>query len=155
LWDLLIFPYRAMRGRRETRVLSATITENRVTKIGKQGGTAGPTSLTSARSFADWIGYWFSQNCNLAEGESQGENSHVRWTIHQDSELLENGEDSSSDQSDAESGNMASPEVWHKLQHRLSWNYPFIAATRQPAKTSVSLLRRRAAGQLEDEMISA
>ena len=39
----------------------------------------------------------------------------------------------------------AESETWRRIQQRVSWQYPFVAATRQPAKTSVSALRRLAA----------
>jgi ATP-dependent helicase/nuclease subunit A len=35
--------------------------------------------------------------------------------------------------------------AWKSIQQRLEWAYPHLAATTQPAKTSVSVLRRRAA----------
>jgi ATP-dependent helicase/nuclease subunit A len=40
--------------------------------------------------------------------------------------------------------------VWEKLQQRLRWTYPFLAATRRPAKTSVTALRRTAGESDED-----
>jgi len=40
--------------------------------------------------------------------------------------------------------------VWDKLRQCMAWQYPFTAATRQPAKTSVSALRRQAE-QIDDE----
>src|SRR5439155_8605171 len=45
----------------------------------------------------------------------------------------------------------ADPALWPQLQQRLSWQYPFSAATREPAKTNVSALRRRAAEQADEE----
>jgi len=50
-----------------------------------------------------------------------------------------------------EAADIADPELWEKFQERLLWEYPFARATRKPAKTSVSVLRRRAAEQLDDE----
>jgi ATP-dependent helicase/nuclease subunit A len=39
--------------------------------------------------------------------------------------------------------------VWGELEQRLSWSYPFTLATRQPAKTSVTVLRHQSLA--EDE----
>src|SRR5262249_50901990 len=41
--------------------------------------------------------------------------------------------------------------IWGELQRRLSWIYPHHAATQQPAKASVTMLRRRAAEFADDE----
>ena len=40
--------------------------------------------------------------------------------------------------------------MWEKLLQRLSWQYPFVTATTQPAKASVTALRRRAAEVADD-----
>jgi ATP-dependent helicase/nuclease subunit A len=42
-------------------------------------------------------------------------------------------------------------EVWRQVEDRLAWQYPFSAATQQPAKTSVSALRRQAVTDNEEE----
>src|SRR5205807_734412 len=46
-------------------------------------------------------------------------------------------------------------EAWSRLRQRLSWKYPFSPATHTPAKSSVTALRRRAATQMEEDIIGA
>src|SRR5207247_10628867 len=41
--------------------------------------------------------------------------------------------------------------VWESLRQKLEWHYPFAAATTEPAKTSVSALRRRLREETDDE----
>src|SRR5439155_26041109 len=47
------------------------------------------------------------------------------------------------------------PKGWQRLYERRSWQYRFRAAPRNPATTSGPILRRRAAGQLDEEAASA
>ncbi len=44
-------------------------------------------------------------------------------------------------------------EAWEKLREKLASRYPFVESTRQPAKSSVSFLRRQAA-MMDDELSS-
>jgi ATP-dependent helicase/nuclease subunit A len=44
-------------------------------------------------------------------------------------------------------------EAWRQVEERLAWEYPFCAATQQPAKTSVSVLRRQSSS--DDRVESA
>jgi ATP-dependent helicase/nuclease subunit A len=46
------------------------------------------------------------------------------------------------------------PKLWRDLQERLAWQYAFSGATRHPAKTSVSALRRRTVAAQPEEVRS-
>src|SRR6185295_2653902 len=43
-----------------------------------------------------------------------------------------------------------SEEALESLRKRLAWEYPFASATKNPAKTSVTVLRRQAAEEADD-----
>jgi ATP-dependent helicase/nuclease subunit A len=147
--------YVATTRARDTLILSGTISKAKLNKFWHRNGAAEPAALLAARSYADWLGYWFSRNSTLPrEGAARGQTEHLRWAVHDDRELAGaparlQPEEATTDLADA-----VTSEVWQKLQKRLSWQYPFPVATRTPAKTSVSILRRRATEQLDDEVSS-
>jgi ATP-dependent helicase/nuclease subunit A len=141
--------YVAMTRARDTLILSASVPENRL-ELWKQNHDITLAALTGARSYADWLRLWFSHNVNAAGGLRQGETDCLRWFVHDDTHLRAPAETTPAETSKPASLT-ADPEAWRQLQQRLSWQYPFAAATRQPAKTSVSALRRRAASTDSDE----
>jgi ATP-dependent helicase/nuclease subunit A len=102
--------------------------------------------IASARCYSDWLGAWFVRNVPRPDAQSaEGHTSLVRWFIHDDQELAESARRATlSADIDGEPAQVGSA-VWDGLRQRLSWTYPFAAATLEPAKTSVTLLRRRAA----------
>jgi ATP-dependent helicase/nuclease subunit A len=134
--------YVAMTRARDTLVLSASVSAKSLKKLRIPGQNPELADVVAARSYADWIGLWFSQFCAQGDVETrQGESSRLRWFIHDDAELALPGvlkEPMDSDRSAPDS------EVWTALEKRLSWSYAFNAATTQPAKTSVSEMRRQA-----------
>jgi len=143
--------YVAMTRARDSLILSGSISETQFNQLWQPTAELGPAKLSSARCYADWLGWWFARNCGSAGPQAaRGENALVRWQIHDDTSLLEPagiGPDA------APVLAAADPEVWEKLQQRLLWTYPFLAATRRPAKTSVTTLRR-AAQQRDEEAVS-
>ena len=81
----------------------------------------------------------------------------MRWRIHDDSSLQGALEQLIAN---AAAGPPEAPAptdaaAWQKLQERLSWQYPFLPATREPAKTSVTALRRRLALAVDDAATTA
>ncbi len=143
--------YVAMTRARDTLVLSGSISETQSKQLWQPNAQLGLAKLSSARCYADWLGWWFAQNCGSAGPEAtRGENALVRWQIHDHTSLLEPagiGPDAAPPQAAAD------PQVWERLQQRLRWTYPFLAATRKPAKTSVTSLRR-AAQDRDEEAVS-
>jgi ATP-dependent helicase/nuclease subunit A len=49
---------------------------------------------------------------------------------------------------------LADATAWQRLEQRLTWKYPFSFATRQPAKTSVTVLRRQSLANEESHIHS-
>ncbi len=137
--------YVAMTRARDRLILSGSVAQSRFDKLWKPSGEAGSTALSAARSYADWLGFWFAQKAG-ADGEAalQGEMDELRWTIHDDAKLIARGEPTGPAEDTDAKALALDPALAAALQQRLSWAYPSAAATRQPAKTSVSALRRLA-----------
>jgi len=87
------------------------------------------------------------------QGDKGGENRLARWTLYfeNDERLLNDAEQKVQPSSEARTGAAAPPVVPDEVIERLTWEYPCTPATRQPAKTSVTALRRQAAEQLHEE----
>ncbi|PWU17103.1 MAG: hypothetical protein C5B50_11990 [Verrucomicrobia bacterium] len=99
--------------------------------------------LLSAGSQSDWLELWLTRHdIRNANSPKAGQSQLLCWRKYDEADLATTKPLSPSDGSPADFD--ADPAVWDALQQRLSWQYPFEPATRQVAKTSVSLLRRAA-----------
>ncbi|MEP6662057.1 MAG: helicase-exonuclease AddAB subunit AddA [Verrucomicrobiota bacterium] len=107
----------------------------------------GVAQISSAKNFLDWIGLWLAQTGVTLDAD--GQNALLAWTIYgeNDSRLVLQNPTEGLSMAESEGG--FSPEKLHQLEKRIRWSYPFQPATVEPAKTSVSALRRRA--DLADE----
>ncbi len=141
--------YVAMTRARDTLLLSGTVSQNRFEKIWNQQDEIGVESIASAGSYSDWLGLWFSQ---AAAGRNQaadrGETEGVRWILHNDASLL--ASETATSQVEAPENADADEAAWETLRKRIEWRYPFPTAAREPAKTTVSALRRRADELMDD-----
>jgi ATP-dependent helicase/nuclease subunit A len=143
--ELRLF-YVALTRARDLLMLSGSITPAKFERFWK--GVATPQSqspsaaLLAARSYADWLGLWFSRDQIRVDIPEQGQNAWLRWSIHDDTDLVgsEKEQDSAAESDGADAA--IDPGILNTIAQRLAWRYPFAAATRQPAKTSVSALRR-------------
>jgi ATP-dependent helicase/nuclease subunit A len=116
----------------------------------KQDGEINTTALLHARSYADWLGMWFAKNCAATAGEDNcGETNDCRWFLHDDASLIESVVELEAAKTRAVV-HLSGVEI-ERLRKKLETKYPFAAATKRPAKTSVSALRRRAMEILEQE----
>jgi ATP-dependent helicase/nuclease subunit A len=149
--------YVAMTRARDRLILTGSFAESKLQQFWSPArGHSGPlktSALLSARSYCDWLALWFSEHSEpRKDSATQGEIPGLAWRIHQDSDL-DQGNPSPGGQSQlADSVLSATPAEWQALQRKLAWQYPFIDATCQPAKTSVSAIRRAAN---EDEFSSS
>src|SRR5262245_51505751 len=105
-------------------------------------------AVLRARSYADWFALWFAKNC-AANGSASGESALCRWSVHDDTSLRDVAAPPEKDNSGAVL--QLNKSEARQLQNRLSTKYRFGSATTEPAKTSVTALRRRAMEVLEDE----
>ncbi len=149
LGDEVRLLYVAMTRARDRLILTGTISKSKFERL---SGTTPPQSanlLTKAQSYADWLGLWLSQKVapNL-EHLAAGSNDLLSWTVHDDTALTL--ERDSEPAAPTASGQTCVAD-WKPMLARLKWTYPHQAATREPAKASVSALRRRALALEDDE----
>ena len=147
--ELRLF-YVAVTRARDTLILSGGITEKKWLETWNEPAAITPRKIAAAKSFADWVGLWFSVQSSAFKVKSgtEGELPDLRWRITDDAEP----------DGKAESGKrkveMDFPALddatAEKLRARLEREYPFAAATRRKAKSSVTELRR-AAEELGEE----
>jgi ATP-dependent helicase/nuclease subunit A len=142
--------YVAMTRARDRLILSAGISEKKWETLWSKPATVTGRDIISAKSSADWLGFWFGVQSSESkvQGRTEGELPDLRWRIVGDAELPERAE-------------IRAPEVaqeipapaaatLEKLLAKFAWEYPHGAATRRAAKSSVTALRLEA-GELDDE----
>ena len=101
----------------------------------------------------DWMLLWLRRHATNAEGlgDPAGSNALLGWRWHDETSLAgppipATAHDEARAASEQPSGAMEQEaSQFAMLRGRLTWRYGFEAATHEPAKTSVSALRRRAA----------
>jgi ATP-dependent helicase/nuclease subunit A len=108
-----------------------------------------------ARSWLDWVGPWLVSRVGAESWSEQteGETELFRWRIHAGgtSDFGFQMRDSAGQAEQVELAEPVAAAVLERLRARLSWQYPNGAATREAAKASVSILRRRLADETDDE----
>ncbi len=150
--------YVAMTRARDTLILSGNVAKNRFEKQWQAKADLNTASLLTARNYLDWVAAWSASSAGGPLSGATGENAWLRWTIYDDLDqrLLEGG----ADQIPAEPGAVG-PDVAldenarQQLHERLMWQYPHLAATNEPAKTSVSVLRRRRESEEDEFQVSS
>jgi ATP-dependent helicase/nuclease subunit A len=133
--------YVALTRAQDTLILSATVGQNRFEKIWKGDEPLTARRLASAKSYADWLGFWFAKNENEAS-PPHGQGSLFRFFKHDSQEAMRLSPITKKESPVTEPAFRQDPQAWAEVRQRLSWNYPFSAATHRPAKTSVSMVRR-------------
>ncbi|MBI3874657.1 MAG: helicase-exonuclease AddAB subunit AddA [Verrucomicrobia bacterium] len=115
--------------------------------------------LLKASRPMDWILSWLRRYATAAEGlgARDGANALLRWMRHDEESLAHLAEalnrsrrGDEADPSDSEQFRLLTSAATTDGLARLTWNYPHDTATREPAKTSVSALRRRVADADEE-----
>jgi ATP-dependent helicase/nuclease subunit A len=132
--------YVALTRARDTLVLTGSVFGARFKKLWRQQGE-GLNAVFSARSAADWLASWFGKHVGLeVVDELQGDTDLLRWRLYDEAALVVS--EAQPNVLEPTETPAPAPEAWHAVQDRLSWSYPWLPATKQPAKTSVSALRR-------------
>lgn len=102
--------------------------------------------ILAANSYLDWLGPWLTQQIGDPgwTGRARGQTTLFSWMTHGVTEELAGlPRDSKAAAADEVVAEQCDSEMFQHLKARLEWRYPFPAATRLPAKTSVSALRRQ------------
>ena len=143
--------YVAMTRARDTLLLSASLTQNKWNNFWSEPSPATPELISQARSFADWIGFWFAHHKTTDESAAMagrvGELSwrlvdEAAWERQVSSPALESLDGAA--EKSARDFDLNDPAAAKKIQAVLGWRYPKAAATARPAKASVTELRRAA-----------
>jgi ATP-dependent helicase/nuclease subunit A len=149
--ELRLF-YVAVTRARDTLILSGAVSEKKWLETWNEPAAITPRKIAGAKSFADWVGLWFSVQSSAfkVQDATQGELPELRWRLVADAELA-SGKKAEGGKRKAEIELPALDDATaKKLRAKLEREYPFTAATGRKAKSSVTELRR-AAEELDDE----
>jgi ATP-dependent helicase/nuclease subunit A len=167
--------YVAMTRARDTLILTATVTQKKWETLWTKPDPVATQAIVTAKSYADWLALWFRVQSpkSKVQGLKEGEWQHLRWRIADDAELRDDSVCRSRDDEAQTKDPSGTPSAFAQLRRDehvvsckntieldaataerlraiLSWKYPFAAATRRAAKSSVTALRRQAE-ELDDE----
>ena len=142
--------YVAMTRARDLLLLTGALTKGSFEKQWLATAPEAAPTPPVPRRYTDWLAAWFARHAGAREPEArEGACSLLNWFLHEDANLAQAGPRTEESLDvcpiDFES------DTWRQLEQRLSWKYPFVSATTQPAKTSASLLRRQTAAADPDE----
>jgi ATP-dependent helicase/nuclease subunit A len=143
--------YVATTRARDSLLLTGTITKSKLAKAWGATPRATASAPGNARSYLDWLGQWFQTT--IAPGTElpvQGQTDLLRWFFHTSSTLAQREQAGLKVQPLASVTAGSDRAAAQELERRFSWKYPFVDATRQPAKTSVTALRRQAAAERDE-----
>lgn len=143
--------YVAATRARDKLLLVGSLSRKRFQEIWLTPAELNLVTLLRARSYADWLGRWFARTAaGTAVDAYSGDAPHLHWTLHEETALVQ-GEGSlvAADQQGVEPFDAPG---WKAVQDKLAVPYGASAATLLPAKTSVTMLRRRAAVADDEEL---
>jgi ATP-dependent helicase/nuclease subunit A len=143
--------YVALTRAAQRLILCGTTSQNRLEKKWPDlaVATPGPTEIMAANSYLDWLGPWLLRQLGPDPLPERGENELLCWQIHRDG-----GSRAEADPAPTNPGSAEILEKWSLLPEaraRLLWHYPHIDDTLQPAKTSVTMLRRQINDAVDEE----
>ena len=154
LGDEIRLLYVAFTRARDLLILSATIAEKKITQFETPTpGTIPDADLAKAGNYLDWLALWFAANVGKPLGS--GQTSLLTWELHEESTPAAAPGATPSESVDAETRPGVEPPPMtgmelERLRRILDWKYQFPRAMREPAKASVSALRRRTLQQEDD-----
>ncbi len=149
--------YVAMTRARDTLILSGAVTQKKWDELWTRTETITARTILAAKSCADWLGLWFGVQSSKFKVQiaTEGELPNLRWRIAAAGELAERQGETPAGPFPAEGGfhqpDTLDDATLKRLRTMLLWKYPFVAATKRAAKSSVTALRRQAADELDDE----
>jgi ATP-dependent helicase/nuclease subunit A len=143
--------YVGMTRARDLLLLCGSIPSKRWQKLSAAIAGINAAQILAARSYADWLGLWFWKEVKANPGQTRGVQEDLAWVIHDDRSAADvPARDLSDHRPGATEKNLADANAWARLDAKLAWEYPYSVATTEPAKTSVTQLRRAASDLLED-----
>jgi ATP-dependent helicase/nuclease subunit A len=148
--------YVAMTRARDTLILTGNLSARKFESQWREHSGATLASQLSARSYLDWLAIWTADAPETLLSDADGENQWFDWFIYDagDQRLVDTPA-TSGETAQTEDDAPLKPKFWRDLRQRLAWKYPHGAATREPAKTSVTAARRRIADAADDAIAPA
>jgi ATP-dependent helicase/nuclease subunit A len=132
----------------DTLLLAGTLTSKQAEQW--EQPASGPVSvqkILEGRSYLDWLGAWLPRSVGASSWSVPGEamNGPWRWVLYEDSDprLEPPAAEPSPPAGPLDEPSSEESEHCRRLKQRLGWDYSFESATVEPAKSSVSLLRKR------------
>ena len=144
--------YVAMTRARDALLLVGTATKKDEFERWQTASPLTDQALLKAGNYLDWLRLWFANGtqANASDLSVEGANQLLRWKFWQPSDpgfaLDEARALSSATQTPA-----PTPEQLAQIQRTLAAQYAHEAAVMEPAKTTVTALRRRVADETDDE----
>jgi ATP-dependent helicase/nuclease subunit A len=105
-------------------------------------GTIPPDAILKSQNCLRWICLWLISNEKEWFKSEEGKVNNLLWKINKINYSATSNQTESTENIANEIAEQDLNEL-EELQKRFSWVYPFINATKEPAKTSVSEIRRR------------
>jgi ATP-dependent helicase/nuclease subunit A len=133
--------YVALTRAQDTLILAGTGTRHAPTHWAKKAESAPTTyQLLRSRSYLDWLGPWLTNQVGNPNWTAVAAGTTSLWSWQVDADL---GTPSPPSVVPSTPETTPDPGALDQLEQRLLWSYPFSAATKEPAKTSVTALRHR------------
>lgn len=138
--------YVAMTRARDMLIISGSASLSMIEKL-KDVSTAGdisPNAILKSQNYLQWICLWLWSHYNDDKWYDSGGGivSSLVWRINKFDYSAASAQKQSAEKYNDETATEDSDKL-EELEKRFSWVYPFINATKEPAKTSVSEIRRR------------
>ena len=150
--ELRLFYVAATRAK-DTLILAGTVSKKTGGEPWTEPVPVSDLALVKAGCYLDWLRLWLSQATRAADwaGDREGANDLLRWKIYDPIDPLFTTDSVKTVESNGDELAMPSEAEIAMLRNRLSWKYPFGMAVEEPAKTSVTAIRRRLREETEDE----
>lgn len=146
--------YVAFTRAQDALILTGTCTAKaaRETWPEKASTESGVPDLLKASSYLDWLGPWLTRTAKSPDWTEQAAGGNDLWrsriyTGEVEPQTTVNGQQ----REDELKIGPLNPEELSRLLGRLQWRYPHQAAIHESAKSSVTALRRKLAGETDDE----
>jgi ATP-dependent helicase/nuclease subunit A len=150
--ELRLF-YVATTRARDLLVLTGTASRKSVEEkwTGAAGERLSVPEILGAKSWLDWLGKGLARIGNHADWTASGDNPLLTWTTYDEADERLHSPNETDESAPAEPPLTISLPELASLREKLEWQYAFEPATTEPAKTSVSALRRRLREESDDE----
>jgi ATP-dependent helicase/nuclease subunit A len=137
--------YVALTRAKDTLILTGTASRQDEAERWRQSAPITDFALVKASCCLDWLRLWFSQHAKSEEwsDDHSGMNELLSWEFKDRNDPVFEPKTVKTSRLERDLELPADGEL-RSLKALLAWQYPNQAATREPAKTSVSTLRRRA-----------